>query len=54
MGKLLRVLAYLLGVLVLVVTVGFLNVSTAPAVLLSVLVVLIPWAYLEFGGKKRG
>jgi glucose/mannose transport system permease protein len=22
--------------------------------LLSVLIVLIPWAYLEFGGKKRG
>jgi branched-chain amino acid transport system permease protein len=22
--------------------------------LLTVLIVLIPWAYLEFGGKKRG
>jgi glucose/mannose transport system permease protein len=22
--------------------------------LLSVLIVLIPWAYLEFGGKKHG
>jgi glucose/mannose transport system permease protein len=22
--------------------------------LISVLVVLIPWAYLEFGGKKNG
>ncbi len=28
--------------------------SASTMMLLSVLIVLIPWAYLEFGGKKRG
>ena len=28
--------------------------GNAVAMRLSVLVVLIPWAYLEFGGKKNG
>ena len=28
--------------------------AASTMMLLSVLIVLIPWAYLEFGGKKRG
>ena len=28
--------------------------AASTVMLLSVLVILIPWAYLEFGGKKRG
>ena len=31
-----------------------LGFAASTMMLLSVLVVLIPWAYLEFGGKKRG
>jgi glucose/mannose transport system permease protein len=28
--------------------------AASTMMLLAVLVVVIPWAYLEFGGKKRG
>jgi glucose/mannose transport system permease protein len=28
--------------------------AASTMMLLSVLIVLIPWAYLEFGGKKHG
>jgi glucose/mannose transport system permease protein len=28
--------------------------AASSMMLLSVLIVLIPWAYLEFGGKKHG
>jgi glucose/mannose transport system permease protein len=28
--------------------------AASTMMLLSVLIVLVPWAYLEFGGKKRG
>ena len=28
--------------------------AASTMMLLSVVVVLIPWAYLEFGGKRRG
>jgi glucose/mannose transport system permease protein len=31
-----------------------LGFAASTMMLLSVLVVLIPWAYLEFGGKKNG
>jgi glucose/mannose transport system permease protein len=28
--------------------------AASTMMLLSVVVILIPWAYLEFGGRKRG
>jgi glucose/mannose transport system permease protein len=28
--------------------------AASTMMLVSVVVILIPWAYLEFGGKKRG